>query len=409
MSPGRSGSIVALALSFLGSSAQAQTAPTCSFDQPSATVTVIVNGLWATLSVDTFGAIEMNGIDCAQGANVTSVDRIVVTGRGLADTLVVTGPERFAPGKTSEDEGASEIEISPSSSVDAIHFAADGVDTGSDGDADLTTVNVETLRAEASEIDASLYAGGAVLLLFGERGNDTIRGSAQADFLYGEKGNDALYGGGGDDLLYGGTGNDLFDGGDGNDAFISLGVVDGNDTFIGGTGMDTVDYTARNLGVNVTIGNGLADDGQPGVEFDAVDVSVENANGGDGDDVIVGSAAANLIDGGGGNDELYGGGGRDEIHGGAGDDILVGDAGRDNLYGDAGADSVDGGMGNDNLYGGTGTDALTGGAGLDDIFGEGASDLIYNSDGEADNVDCGAGTADDAEVDALDTLTGCEI
>jgi len=34
---------------------------------------------------------------------------------------------------------------------------------------------------------------------------------------------------------------------------------------------------------------------------------------------------------------------------------------------------------------------------------------LYNSDGESDNVDCGAGTADDAEVDALDTLTGCEI
>lgn len=56
-------------------------------------------------------------------------------------------------------------------------------------------------------------------------------------------------------------------------------------------------------------------------------------NGGNGDDVMTGDAAANVISGGSGHDTLSGAGG---------DDVLKGDAGRDLLDGGAGSDRVDG-------------------------------------------------------------------
>ncbi|WP_372618534.1 M10 family metallopeptidase [Falsiroseomonas sp.] len=65
---------------------------------------------------------------------------------------------------------------------------------------------------------------------------------------------------------------------------------------------------------------------------------IENAIGGDGNDVITGNGAANLLQGGGGDDRLMGG---------AGADTLLGEAGNDTLAGGAGNDFLAGGMGND--------------------------------------------------------------
>jgi Ca2+-binding RTX toxin-like protein len=62
--------------------------------------------------------------------------------------------------------------------------------------------------------------------LEGNAGNNTIRGTANADNIEGKGGNDRLYGLGGnddlegdagDDWLFGGAGNDLIEGGLGND------------------------------------------------------------------------------------------------------------------------------------------------------------------------------------------------
>ena len=52
-------------------------------------------------------------------------------------------------------------------------------------------------------------------------------------------------------------------------------------------------------------------------------VTIENAIGGFGNDVIVGNAANNHIDGGAGNDIIYGGAGQDTLKGGSGMDIFV--------------------------------------------------------------------------------------
>lgn len=67
-------------------------------------------------------------------------------------------------------------------------------------------------------------------------------------------------------------------------------------------------------------------------------VVIEGAQGGGGDDRIIGNAAANRMAGRGGADLLQGGNGRDVIDGGAGRDTLAGDRGDDRLTGGGGAD-----------------------------------------------------------------------
>jgi Ca2+-binding RTX toxin-like protein len=403
--------------------AHAQSAATCSFDGPSATLTVTVNGIASVVTRTAAGQIRLNGVDCV-GATATTTDTILVNGGALADQMTFSGS--FTPGLTAEADGASEIEIVFSlgggkdnirinftNNPDTVTFTAGGIDIGNDGDEDITTAGVEQVRPYTllgdDTIDCTAYTGGGILYPWAGEGNDTIYGSAQADYMYGEEGVDSLYGGPGNDKLTGGPGDDFYYGEDGNDKFMQDMVVDGNDTFDGGPGRDIADYSKRTTGVNVTVDNGLADDGEPGVEFDSVDGTMEDVTGGEGADVLVGSVGDNVLRGNGGNDEIYGGGGRDTGYGGLGDDILVGDSGPDILYGEGGNDSLDGGSGADTLDGSTGMDTITGGTGTDTILGQSGNDIIFNNDGQADSVDCGTGTADDAEVDPLDTLTGCEL
>lgn len=404
-------------------SAWAQTAPTCSFDAGTATLTVTLDGVAGSLTRTAGGQIRLGSTTCT-GATVTTTDTIVVNGGALNDQLTVTGD--FTPGLTPEADAASEIEMTFSlgagndtarfnltDSAETFTATSNGFDVLPDGDEDLTTAGVEIVKIYAyggnDVIDLQSYAGGGKVYAYGGLGDDFIYGSEQADWLYGNEGRDWLSGGGAADRLYGGPDDDDYYGEAGNDIMYADATVDGNDNYSGGPDLDTVNYQKRTLGVEVTIGNGLIDDGQPGGELDYVDVDVENATGGAGDDVLVGSDAINTLTGNDGNDELYGGLGNDSLVGGYGDDILVGDGGGDTMRGDQGNDSLDGGIGPDKVYGGAGIDTLTGGAGMDQLFGEAGNDVFFNNDGAADTVDCGTGASDDPEPDPADTFISCEM
>lgn len=70
---------------------------------------------------------------------------------------------------------------------------------------------------------------------------------------------------------------------------------------------------------------------------------IDNANGGSGDDTIVGNQIANVLHGGSGNDVLFGGAGDDRLYGDAGFDTLTGGTGADEfIFGGptSGADSI---------------------------------------------------------------------
>lgn len=126
---------------------------------------------------------------------------------------------------------------------------------------------------------------------------------------------------------------------------------------------------------------------------------IENAEGGSGNDRLVGNATDNRLGGNDGNDVLLGFGGADRLFGDAGRDWLFGGAGRDRAYGGKGHDRLFGkdgrdlllgGLGKDKLFGGKGNDVLGGGAGNDVLAGSGGRDWL-NGGGGDDTLTGGAG------------------
>jgi len=457
---------VTCALVIASGSARASSPTTCTYPGTNGSATVQVDGRPTTIDVSPVGVL-VNGMFCGEP---DQLETIYVYGGALADQVTISG--QLVPGASPETDydelevyvdlgaGSDTITLSLSDGSDSVRCRDSGevglVELNPDSDSDVDLRQVENLELMGNGgndvIDAQLYDGTIVIDIDGGPGDDAIVGTPGADQIDGGNGNDTLLGFYGDDVLIGGAGSDILRGEDGMDTVdyrartapvtvtIGNGVADdgeageqddvrpdvervlggkgkdvliggigndtldggiGNDTLdgglgldvlIGGAGTDTVDYSSRTGDLNVTIGNGFADDGEL-FEFDRVDITVESVTGGSGNDTLVGSTSANTLRGGAGNDNLQGGDGNDKLYGDAGDDTLIGDAGADNLYGSGGADVLDGGAD---------ADVYTAGAG---------NDFLYNDDGVAETVNCGPGNADDAEVDtgATDTFVGCEL
>ena len=182
-----------------------------------------------------------------------------------------------------------------------------------------TTVRRRRLLALALLATSSLAVPVAIAqdlpAILGTDGNETINGTAAPESIYARAGNDIVNAGPGDDELDGGPGADVLNGGD---------------------GVDVVSYSGA-APLTVTL-DGAADDGAAG-EGDNVGGDVEDIIGADGDDKLLGNAAANTLDGGAGDDRITGGAGADMLVGGDGSDTI--DA-RDGV-----ADRVDCGPGED--------------------------------------------------------------
>lgn len=123
-------------------------------------------------------------------------------------------------------------------------------------------------------------------------------------------------------------------------------------------GTDTFDVSAFTRSCSITLVPGTYSllgyanttlDANIGIAFKC---TIENVNGGQGDDTIVGNDVANQLRGGDGSDTISGGAGNDLIFGGAGADTQNGNAGNDTFT--AGSD-----IGNDTFNGGDGIDQVT--------------------------------------------------
>jgi Ca2+-binding RTX toxin-like protein len=167
----------------------------------------------------------------------------------------------------------------------------------------------------------------------------------------------------------------------------------------GGNNTDTADYSARDGGVSVTLGDSAKGDGAPGEGDDAAS-DIEKLNGGAGADNLVGDTSGETFTGGPGDDRFDGGRGADNFIGGDGTDTLdyssrtaavivdsdnSGDDGesgeRDNARTDV--EVVLGGSGNDRLTGGTAmSNRISGGRGDDTLKGGGTGpDVLIGGDG----------------------------
>ena len=201
--------------------------------------------------------------------------------------------------------------------------------------------------------------------------------------------------------------------------FSSLGTVivdggDGDDLIIGSNTF--AESLLGGDGTDTILGQGGDDtvDGGDGNDSILGGTGADNIDGDDGQDTIDGGAdndsivagdGQDSVGGGGGNDSIDGGNGRDTIDGGAGDDTLNGQSGRDSLEGGAGNDSVLAGSGNDIANGGDGDDSVNGQGGRDSIRGDAGDDTLIGDLGN-DTIDGGQGNDILNGNSGRDVLTG---
>lgn len=222
--------------------------------------------------------------------------------------------------------------------------------------------------------------------------------------LTGTTGDDILVGTIDDDTIDGGDGNDSLDGGSGNDR---LNGGNGNDTIDGGAGNDSAYYASNTNSVDVNLLTGIA----TGVDGTDQLFNIENIEGSQYADLLIGDSGPNWIPGNSGDDTITGNDGDDSLYGGDGNDSIVGGNGNDSLDGGNGNESINGGDGNDAINGGIDDDIIDGGNGVDYIIYQGASagvtvNLLTGQTSGADGIDTLTNIENIQGSNYDDTLTG---
>lgn len=232
--------------------------------------------------------IGIEKIVASQGADLIEVEKDlpgIVLAAGGDDTFLV----RYAP-------GSSAFYIDGGDGNDTLDFSAflEGV-----SDNHLATIDLKQSKAyfdSGMTIDfesvESFHFGSLGTVIIGTDANDSLKTGTGNSAVYGGLGNDVLVAdvavaGTGRNSIYGEDGNDILSALDG--AFISGGV--GNDIITGSASADVIEGGyARTLIVN-------------GVSTVESDNDIIHA--GVGDDIILGLSGQDLVDGGTGTDELH--------------------------------------------------------------------------------------------------------
>ena len=299
----------------------------------------------------------------------------------------------------------------------AVSFTNDAVINGADRNLFVQSVSVNggaPLASSTAVLDRGNYDGVDTV----PGGNGDMYGRSTLVFTTATTatvgGNDSLDGSAGADFLSGGLGNDTY-------------VVDNAGDVVeeaAGAGTDLVrSWISHTLAANVE--NLLLAGG-----------AATNGTGNALDNTLTGNAGNNLLDGGAGNDTLSGGGGNDRLDGGLGNDSLAGGTGNDTYVVDSATDTVTenagegtdtvessltwtlgatlenlrltggtfvdgtGNAGNNLIEGNSGDNVLSGGGGTDTLRGGEGNDT-YNID-SADDV-----IAEDGDLDGNgDTRNG---
>ncbi|MBM3982861.1 MAG: calcium-binding protein [Planctomycetes bacterium] len=331
---------------------------------------------------------------------VFNTDALVVLGDSAANNIVVAADSAGTLQVT--NNGAAVAISSISGTPNRANLKSITVDARGGNDSVVIDRSVNVLDANGK------LAASANGTLLGGAGNDTIRvlsGGFVGGVIGGPiVGNFAMFGGGGDDFLDSGFGNDALFGGDGNDTMRWLpGTL--IDTFDGGEGVDTAVVVGNTTPIpdvttpdpnDTSNGDSFRLDADPttggalfrrtnlipfSIGITATEVVALQTGGGD-DRITVTALAGTgvrsvVMDGGDGNDVLDGSAANVAL-------VLSGGAGDDVLWGGARNDVLSGGAGNDALSGGKGWDVLDGGAGddtLDDGTKDGALDVLIGGTG----------------------------
>ncbi|MEM1364874.1 MAG: calcium-binding protein [Pseudomonadota bacterium] len=261
------------------------------------------------------------GFGDAAGDYFSSIERVI--GSDFVDFLVGDGNDNVLEGGLGDDvvfgEGGNDTLI-----------GGPGADLFNGGQGN-DTVTYDDNRLTGDGVAARLDTGQGT---FGNAAGDTyqdienLTGTRLTDFLVGNDGNNILEGKRGEDVLFGLGGNDILRPGL-DEAFFE----DPNkaDIVNGGSGIDMVSYidVVGGRSVEVYLDGSAANAGA--AEFDMIS-EVENVEGTNADDVLVGDSFSNVLIGAAGADILRGGAGSDTLFGGSGADTLTGGADADVFY-----------------------------------------------------------------------------
>ena len=277
----------------------------------------------STVTVSVFGA-EYDGDDGMN--NVVVTDEPAPMAFHTRVRFAETGIVAMAP-CTQDGANAAYCDIEDSDSVDIDLL----------GGSDMATSN-------GTRVDYRMH---------GREGDDTLTGadadqgvtfSSIIDSLSGDEGKDTLFGRAGDDNLDGGPGDgDVVEGGEGDDAFDFYDQLGAGDVLHGGPGFDEIFAFFLGPdpvpGATIDLAAGTAQyPGLPVVQLDGI----EDADGDEGPDTLLGTAGINDLEGEEATDFIDGRGGPDFLDGEEGDDHLEGrDGAFDTLEGGLGADTCD--------------------------------------------------------------------
>jgi Ca2+-binding RTX toxin-like protein len=356
----------------------------------------------------------------------------VLNGGDGNDTLYGAG------GSDSMHGGAGDDTFLISKGELAFEQAGEGTDTIISTYGMALPDNIENLTLDSNadgylvgnNLDNVLTGGDGGNFIHGMGGNDTLIGNGGGNNFEGGEGNDLELGGSYGEYFIGGaedTGDDTMDGGAGNDIF---NLSPGHDVFIGGAGDEdrlqtSVDGASHGVNINLATGiivdNGFGDSGTIS--------GIEEVEGTQFADTLVGSAADEQFTSNGGNDSFNGGAGNDIVfYGGSANftgslstgsgtssDGTITFTNMEALGGGSGNDSLTGSAGNDSLGGFLGDDTMTGLGGNDELWALGGKDTAVYRGNKADynvttNAD-GTVTVQDkrtsgATLDGTDTLHG---
>jgi Ca2+-binding RTX toxin-like protein len=311
------------------------------------------------------GGLGSNTIEAGAGDNCFNPS---VGGCGSADTVKPREMSKFSVGETNGGAGLTQVYVVGRDSADEITatFAgssvtvsiASGAFNADLGGCDLSTPTTVSCPL-AAPLDSVLLAGlggndtisatnfpdGADIVATGGEGEDTLTGGAAGDVLVDGPGNfrDVLAAGAGDDALTHNSGADLRDGGEGSDLFLSVALCRG-ESIVGGierVGAPVPDRDNASwarlggVGAGARIDQGRVGEvgpgGQPQCASGSLDAlsGIEDLEGSNQDDYLVGD---------GGNNQLLGHKGADSYFGLAGQDSLLANSGTRDLVIDCGAD-----------------------------------------------------------------------
>ena len=348
----------------------------------------------ATLAVSAEATVRFSGTDALNDSVTGTVNADILLGLNGADTLKgLAGDDTLIGGAGNDSlEGGDGLDTADYSTagalvtVDLTAGTATGTAIGTD-----TLVTIE--RVLGSQFNDSLSGSANADWLEGNAGNDTLLGAAGDDQLWGQSGNDNLQGGAGADILYGGDGNDRLSGDAGADALYGQAgddvlVLDAVDSWVdGGDGTDslyittsTTNFTQGGLPTvrNMEVIDLLnADTGSTGAQTITLDLaSVRQMSStsnqlkvlADSDDVVVLNDFAKWTETTVGSDKVYSQDGvKVLVTGKAAIDTTHTTSGS-TLVGTDASNTVTGGSQNDTLAPLGGADSVVGGAGNDKLL-----------------------------------------